>query len=312
METIAHTIAQLADDIVSGAATLAERAADILVRRARSSEAATPAAFRHELLTTGWALIRAQPTMAPMVNLVDAMLWKLEQAETREDLYQAVIDSTEQFKRQMRQHGAQVAEEALALIPEGSTIATLSHSSTVIYALLHAQRAGRHFSVLCAESRPALEGRITAEKLAAKGLPVTLMTDMALVAALSEADLVLLGADMLTSAGLVSKIGSYALALAAHQHNVPLYVLCSSKKFAPTGYVPPPQREWGRRGLWEEAPRGVAVRNYFYDFVPLDDITGVVTEQGVLPAATIEAWLAVRKVHAALAPPQPLAISVLH
>lgn len=46
-----------ADSSHSGAAQIAERAADILLRRATTGEPASPDAFRRELLATGWALI---------------------------------------------------------------------------------------------------------------------------------------------------------------------------------------------------------------------------------------------------------------
>ena len=96
--------------------------------------------------------------MAPLVNLVNAVLWKLEEYENPAELRTAVAQATDEFKRQLRHNALRVAEGALGLIPDGSTIMTLSHSGTVEQALLHARRAGRRFSVICLESRPACEG----------------------------------------------------------------------------------------------------------------------------------------------------------
>ncbi|HEX9438495.1 MAG TPA: translation initiation factor eIF-2B, partial [Roseiflexaceae bacterium] len=149
-----QAIAEIAGDNHSGAAQIAERAADILLRCAGTGEAASPDAFRQELLATGWALIRAQPLMAPLVNLVNAVLWELEARETPGELRLAVAQATEAFKRQLRQNAQRVAEGALELIADGSTIITISHSGTVAQALLDARRAGRHFAVICLESRP--------------------------------------------------------------------------------------------------------------------------------------------------------------
>jgi translation initiation factor 2B subunit (eIF-2B alpha/beta/delta family) len=266
-------------------------------------EAASPDAFRQELLTTGWGLIHAQPAVAPIVNLVNAVLWRLEREETPAHLRQAVIEVSDQFKRQMKHHKLQVAEEALGLIGENSTIVTITYSSTVQYALLHAQRAGRHFSVICAESRPTCEGRDTAEKLASYGIPVMLMTDMAAVEAVADAQLVLVGADMLTSMGVISKIGTRVLALAAQHSGVPLYSLCSSKKFLPSGFKELEQKERSPESLWPGAPANIRIRNRFTDTTPLQEFTGIVTEQGIMPAATIEAWFAATTVHPALAAP---------
>ena len=304
----AHAISALAADKRSGAAQIAARAADILLRHTASGEATSPDAFREELLTTGWSLIQAQSTMAALINLVNTVLWKIEQHDTTHELHQAVIDATEQFKRQLKEHALRVAEGSLPLIVDGSTVVTISQSSTVQHALLHAQRAGRRFRVICAESRPAYEGRETATKLAAHGLPVTLAVDTAAAAAVANADqfrgdsfVVLVGADMLTSKGIVNKVGTLALALAAKHSGVPMYTLCSSEKFLPPGYPMPPQRERPNDTIWPESPANVEMWNRYYDFTTLHQVAGIVTEEGVLPGVAVEAWLAVTKLHPALA-----------
>jgi translation initiation factor eIF-2B subunit delta len=298
---ISQAIAEIAADNRSGAAQIAEHAADILLRRAGTGEAASPDAFRRELLTTGWALIRAQPTMAPLINLVNAVLWKLEERESPGGLRLAVAQATEEFKRQLRQNALRVAEGALGLILDGSTIITISHSGTVEQALLHARRAGRRFSVICTESRPACEGRETAITLANSGVPVTLVVDAAAVGLVQEAQLVLVGADMLNHQGLVNKIGTHGLALAAQAAGVPFYTLCGSEKLVPPGYYPPEQQEWPAGEVWSDAPHGVKVRNRYFEWTPLEELSGIVTEQGTLPVAAVEGWLAAIKLHPALA-----------
>lgn len=304
----AHAITALAADKRSGAAQIAARAADIMLRRAANNQTLSPEAFREEVLEIGWSLIQAQSTMAALINLVNTVLWQLEKYETAPELRQAVIEATDQFKRQLKDHAMRVAEGALPLIVDGTTVVTLSQSSTVQHALLHALRAGRRFRVICAESRPAYEGRETATKLASHGLSVTLGVDTSVVGAVANADqfrgdsfVVLVGADMLTTKGLVNKTGTLALALAAKHSGVPMYTLCSSEKFLPPGYPMPPQRERANDSIWTEAPTNIELWNRYYDFTPLHQIAGIVTEQGVLPAAAIEAWLAITKLHPALA-----------
>lgn len=299
----AQSIRSLAAEQRFGAARIAEIAADILLRRAGTGQAASPDAFRHEMLQTGLEIIRAQPTMAPLVNLVSSVLWKVEQAEVPRELYEAVAEATEAFKRQLRQHAVHVAEGALGLIEDDSQVITTSFSSTVQVALLHALRAGRHFSVACGESRPICEGRQTAQALAAAGVPVTLMTDAALVAAVPHARLILVGADMLSTGGLTNKSGTYALALAARASGVPFYTLCGSEKFLPATFQPLEQRDWPADEIWERPPPNVQIANRYFDETPLDLITGIVTERGTLPAAAIEAWLAAIKLHPALTDP---------
>jgi translation initiation factor eIF-2B subunit delta len=298
-------LASITTDNRYGAAQIAERAADLMLKRASAGEPPSPDAFREELLRTGWALINAQPSMAPIVNLVNSVLWKAEESDTPRGLRTAVAQATEEFKRQLKQHALHVAEGALKLIAEGSTIVTLSYSTTVQHALLHAQRAGRRFSVICAESRPVYEGRQTASALAGYGVPVRLVVDTAAVEAVSSAELVLVGADMLSTHGLVNKIGTRALAAAARSAGVPFYTLCGSQKFLPPGFEPLEQLDRPGEEIWPDAPSGVHVRNRYFDTTPLELISGIVTEQGILPVAAIEAWLAATRLHPALARSQP-------
>lgn len=299
----AQTLKALAGEQRFGAAKVAEVAADMLLRRAGTGEAASPDAFRQEMLHTGLDIIRAQPAMAPLVNLVSTVLWKVEQSETPRELRNAVAHATEAFKRQLRQQAVHVAEGAMGLIEDGSVIVTLSSSTTVQYALTHAQRAGRHFSVICAESRPACEGRQTAEALAASGIPVKLMVDLAAIESVARAQLVIVGADMLSNRGLVNKIGTYALAMSARASGVPFYTLCGSAKFLPASFQPLEQAESAEAEVWKDPPPNITVQNYCFDTTPLELISGIVTERGTLPVAAVEAWLAALKLHPALTNP---------
>jgi translation initiation factor eIF-2B subunit delta len=299
--TFTQAIESIAADSHSGAAQIAERAADILLRRATSGEPASPDAFRRELLATGWALIHAQTAMAPLVNLVNSVLWKVESEDTPRGLRSAVSQATDDFKRMLRQHALRVAEGALGLIGESNTIVTLSNSSTVQHALIHAQRAGRRLEVICAESRPSLEGREQAALLSNCGLSVKLLNDADAIAAAAQADLALVGADMLTNRGLVNKIGTHSMAIVAHEAGVPFYTLCGSEKFLPPGFRPYQQTDQPIEDTWSDVARDVGGGSLFFDFTPLEMLSGIVTEQGILPVAAVEAWLAATKLHPALA-----------
>jgi translation initiation factor 2B subunit (eIF-2B alpha/beta/delta family) len=167
-------------------------------------------------------------------------------------------------------------------------------------ALLHAQRAGRHFQVICAEGRPGCEGRTMAAELAADGIPVTLVIDALAISRVAQAQIVLIGADHLTASGLVNKVGTFGLALAAQRANVPMYTLCGSEKFLPPDYIQPSQEIKPAEQVWDAPPDTVNVENYYFDHTPLPTISGVVTENGVLTSVAVEGWLAAMRLHPSL------------
>lgn len=294
-------VRSLAAEPPFGAARIAEVAADILLRRAEMGEASSPETFREEMLQTGLAIIRVQPALAPLVNLVSDVLWYLERTDRPYDQRLAVREATEDFKRQLRQQAIHVAEGSLAFIEDGSIIVTHSLSSTVQYALLHAQRAGRRFHVICSESRPMLEGRQTAKELAESGIGTTVMVDTLTLDSVYQARAVVVGADMLNSHGLVNKVGTRALAMVAQAVHVPFYALCGSAKFLPTTFKPSTDASIHTAEVWDEPPLGVTVAHWDRDLTPLGLISGIVTERGTLPPTMVEGWLAAMHLHPALA-----------
>lgn len=307
-----QSIASIAADNRFGATEVAERAADLLLKRATTGQPASPDAFRYELLEMGWAIIQAQPAVAPLVNLVNSVMWRIEESDTPRRLRSAVAQATDEFKRQIRQHAVQVSEGALALIGDGARIVTLSYSTTVQHALLHAMRSGRRFTVLAAESRPMSEGRQTASALASYGVSVQLLPDQAIARSVADSDLVLVGADLLSNHGLVNKAGSRALATLASGAGVPFYALCGSQKFLPPGFEPPLTLDWPQADQWPNIAAGPNLHGRYFDTTPLELLSGVVTEQGILPVAMIEAWLAATRLHPALAhPPSSTELSYL-
>lgn len=294
---IAQSVAAIAADTVSGAVEIAKKCAEVLARAVRSRPMADRADVQREILTVGRALMRSHPTMAPLVNLVNGLLWRLEETHDSETAQRLVDETTSDFRRRLHVHEAAIAETTLRLISEEARILTIGRSTTVRAALRHAQRAGRRPRVICTESRPDGEGRMLAGELAASGIHTTRITDASAAAYVAHCHLVLVGADLISGEGLINRVGTYPLALAAHASGIPMYTLCSSEKLLPPGYRLPPQQPLPPNQLWPEAPPGITVQTAYVDRTPLDLLTGIISERGISPPVGIEAWLAATHLH---------------
>jgi len=230
----------------------------------------------------------AQPSMALIHQLAARALQVagagLVRGDRAVDLRAALAQSCAAERDDLRAARRALAQQAAALVIEdGAWIATLSASGVVEEAVRAVQLAERHPRVLAAESRPRREGRMLAAALAEAGVPVWLVVDAALPLLISQARVVWLGADAVTDRGVINKVGSYAAALAAREHSVPVYALAERRKFLPAATRALTIVEMPPAEVWETPAAGVEPRNVYFELVPLELLRGVVVEDGVLP-----------------------------
>ena len=271
-EDCAARIDEIGKDRASGAARLAVRAASLLVEYAESAPEDIP-----EIAN---AVIGAQPSMAPIYNLA-------RRALASSDVKAACTE----FLESMEQGGARVAEVAATLIEDGMTVMTHSFSSTVLAAFREAQQGGRKFTVICPESRPVCERIALAASLGMDGIGACVITDAAAYRLLPTAQLVWMGADAISLRGFSNKTGTALIALAARELGVPLYVLCSSDKFLPASYSPPPEAPKNPTEILDRELPHVTAINYYFDLTPLSCVTGIVTENGIVAPEELKRML---------------------
>lgn len=183
----------------------------------------------------------------------------------------------------------QAARQAAALLR--GTVLTHSASETVTKALRMAAREGGLRKVVVGEGRPRLEGRVVARALAEEGIEVVLVTDAAMGLHAREADLALVGADaVLADGSVVNKVGTRLLGLACDRAGTPLHAVADRYKVSSATSVPLEEKE--ATEVWPDAPRGVQVRNIYFDRTEAELVRGVVTEKGVLTGAEVGALAA--------------------
>jgi len=210
-------------------------------------------------------------------GLRNALRYCLENYESNPNVTNYVIDYFAKSKELIAQYGAKK-------IHDGMIVFTHCHSSTVVAILLEAKKQGKKFTVYNTETRPRFQGRITAEKLAEHGIPVTHFVDSAGPSMMRKADLFLFGCDAITSEGkLINKIGTEMLAEEARSCKIQAYSCTNSWKFeAKTifGYDEIIE-ERNKDEVWENPPKGVEIYNPAFEITEPDMFSGIITEIGV-------------------------------
>jgi len=194
-----------------------------------------------------------------------------------------------QFARRIDRAPKAIARFAMECFREAQrlNVLTVSNSGSVMQALV-AIRGRCSLAVACTESRPALEGRRLAAQLAALEIPVTCYSDAAIGHALDDGDAVIVGADAIAPEWFLNKVGTRMLAAAAWQRGLPVYVVAARDKFVSAALAERlVVREEATSEIWSEPPAGVTVRNPYFERTPLDLVTAVISDIGVLGAAMV-------------------------
>ncbi|PAV09584.1 methylthioribose-1-phosphate isomerase [Methanocorpusculum parvum] len=186
-----------------------------------------------------------------------------------------------------------------SLLPQIGTVLThcnagaLACSSwgTALGVIRSAKKMGKKISVISCETRPLLQGsRLTAWELARDEIPVTTIVDSeaAFLMRQGKIDAVIVGADRITKDAVFNKIGTYMHAVCAKHHGIPFYVAAPTPTFdAGASEVEITIEQRGRdevSGFFGRTtvPENVPVINYAFDATPLDLVTAIITEKGVL------------------------------
>ncbi len=200
----------------------------------------------------------------------------------------AVRDEEIAASREMGRRGADLLTELVEGRPRILThcnaggLATGGYG-TAVGALRRAWEEQLVVHVWVDETRPLLQGsRLTAWELEGAGVPHTVIADSAAASLMArgEVDCVVTGADCIAANGdTANKIGTYSLAVLAHHHGIPLYVV------APTSTID--SRTPSGAGIPIEERAGTELTGRFkaynpaFDVTPAELVSAIVTERGV-------------------------------
>ncbi len=273
-------------DNYSGSVVLTQKALETLQWYLQHCSAEEKQEFLYDLRSICAGLMLSQRMMASIQNIclraLTAVVNRKERA-TLAKMKQALRKELLTISSEILLAREKIAAFILRLVPKGSTIITLSYSSTVVYVLKYLHKRKKEISVIIMESRPLFEGRRTVTELARVGVPVTLIADAAVGQFCQRANLAIVGTDMILVDGkVINKIGTYPLALCCHEAKIPLYVVADSRKFILKGNDSIHLEKKSPTELYRNAPgRNISVENIYFDITPPTYFTRIITEKGI-------------------------------
>ena len=245
-----------------------------------------------------------RPTAVNLMYCLDAMEACFAQgAHALAERAQALFEEDRALCQRMAERGADLLASGDRVLTHCNTGALATAGvGTAIGALAIAKQRGIDLHVYVDETRPLLQGgRLTAWEMADLGIPYQLITDSmaASLMAAGKVDKVMVGADRICANGdFANKVGTYMLAVAAHYHQVPFYVVAPYTTVDPacaTGAaIPIEQRDGaevrGAAGAFGEvvwAPSDAPVWNPAFDVTPAKLVTAWILDTGVFDSAAI-------------------------
>jgi methylthioribose-1-phosphate isomerase len=204
---------------------------------------------------------------------------------------QRVADEDVQVNKKIGEHGSRLISNGDAVLTHcnAGALATVDYG-TALGVVRTAWNHGKKISVIATETRPKLQGaRLTAYELKTMGIPFVLITDNMVGYVMSKGlvNCVITGADRIVKDAVINKIGTYSIAVLAHEHHVPFYAAAPLSTFDlvhATKDVTIEERsseEIMRIGSKIVAPEGTKTLNPAFDVTPMKYVTAVICEKGV-------------------------------
>ncbi len=231
------------------------------------------------------ALVRAKPLMALIYNRAHRILNFIQSLPKDERDISAiknlVIDEIKLIRKQTAERQAKIIRLGARLILDQHTVLTHSSSQIVESILLEAKRLKKRFRLICTESRPRLEGKQLARRMAKAGIKTTLIPDADISRAVGEAHFVITGTDRITENSFVNKTGTTAIAFATKENNKPFYIAADSDKILRKRVYPLRFHSINEKELLEKSAANLTIENIYSEETALSFLHKLICEAGI-------------------------------
>jgi S-methyl-5-thioribose-1-phosphate isomerase len=233
-----------------------------------------------------------RPTAHDLFYAIGYMTEAMELKENAFDAASTYVESIIDRCKKIGENGEKLIKDAMTILTHcnAGALATVDYG-TALAPLRVAHAKQKKIFVFVDETRPRLQGLLTAWELFQERIPSALIVDNAAgyFMGKKEIDLVIVGADRIAKNGdFANKIGTYEKAVLAKENNIPFYVAAPASTFDP-------KLKDGKQIIIEERgreevteihgknimPDWVVVKNPAFDVTPQKYVTGYITETGI-------------------------------
>ena len=285
---------------IRGAPLLGAAAGYAIALSAHYSKAKNRSQLIRDVEEAARTIERTRPTAVNLFWAVDRILEKAKRFEGDvKSLKDFVVDEAQKIADEDAQVNRLLGKKGAELIADGDVILTHCNAGalatveygTALGVIRAAFEQGKKIKVIASETRPKLQGaRLTTYELQRDGIPVTLITDnmVGYVMYKRMVNKVIVGADRIVQDAVFNKIGTYTVAVLAKEHGIPFYVAAPKSTFdlkRKTSDVTVEERnpeEVTHIGSQRIAPEGVDAFNPAFDITPIDYVTAIICEDGIL------------------------------
>jgi methylthioribose-1-phosphate isomerase len=262
------------------------------------SEAGSMDKVLDDLQNAANIIIATRPTAVNLSWGVKRVLGALEDAKNLKEVRMFALDEAKAIADEDVEKNMQLGEHGATLLDDGDTVMTHCNAGrlacvdwgTALGVIRSARAQGKDIKVISCETRPLNQGsRITTWELMEDKIPVTLITDSMSGHVMRKGmiDKVIVGADRITQDAVFNKIGTYTHSVIAKEHHVPFYVAAPVSTFDFERLEDEIEIELRKPeelrffGKYQIAPLEVNVYNPAFDATPMENVTALITENGV-------------------------------
>ena len=247
------------------------------------------------------SLAATRPTAVNLTWALDRMLSTYREHGGSDDVLDLLLQTAIAIHVEDIENNRVLGRYGAELIDDGDVILTHCNAGslatggygTALGVIRAAHESGKRIRVVATETRPYLQGaRLTAWELHEEGIDVEIIPDnhVGLFCARGIVNKVVVGADRIARNGdVANKIGTYMVALAAHQHDIPFFVAAPLSTFDRTmksGQQMEIEERSGKEVTCllgrQLTLRQIKACYYGFDVTPSRLISYIITEQGIL------------------------------